>query len=247
MPNPKRRHSQARTSKRRSHDHLTAQSLSECPNCHERKLPHRACPKCGYYKGREVIEIEERPARLACRTFLCELFLRCARSASRRRRRNGIASWVSRLRKFATDRQACRPSSLLTPWAPTARPNPKSKAPSSPHGTMTWKSCWSGKEDVIRGELDLHRFWRRLPISIVNAAKSSACRRKPRRRCAASATRPCASDFAWCATARPRALSPPAIPARPWPPPRWCWARSRASTGRRWLLFFPPRKARRRS
>ncbi len=26
-----------------------------------------------------------------------------------------------------------------------------------------------GKEDVIRGELDLHRFWRRLPISIVPA------------------------------------------------------------------------------
>ena len=62
MPNPKRRHSQARTSKRRAHDHLTAQSLSECPNCHERKLPHRACPKCGYYKGREVIEIEEATA-----------------------------------------------------------------------------------------------------------------------------------------------------------------------------------------
>jgi len=59
MPNPKRRHSKARTGKRRSHDHLTAQSLSECPNCHEHKLPHRACLKCGYYKGREVIEIEE--------------------------------------------------------------------------------------------------------------------------------------------------------------------------------------------
>ena len=59
MPNPKRRHSKARTAKRRSHDHLTAQSLSECPNCHERKLPHRACTKCGFYKGREVIEIEE--------------------------------------------------------------------------------------------------------------------------------------------------------------------------------------------
>jgi len=26
-----------------------------------------------------------------------------------------------------------------------------------------------GKEEVIRGELDLHRFWRRLPISVVNA------------------------------------------------------------------------------
>jgi large subunit ribosomal protein L32 len=59
MPNPKRRHSQARTSKRRSHDHLTAQSLSDCPNCHEKKLPHRACPKCGFYKGREVIEQKE--------------------------------------------------------------------------------------------------------------------------------------------------------------------------------------------
>ncbi len=28
-----------------------------------------------------------------------------------------------------------------------------------------------GKEEVIRAELDLHRFWRRLPISIVNAAE----------------------------------------------------------------------------
>jgi large subunit ribosomal protein L32 len=58
MPNPKRRHSQARTSKRRAHDYLTPHSLSECPNCHERKMPHRACPKCGYYKGREVLEVE---------------------------------------------------------------------------------------------------------------------------------------------------------------------------------------------
>ena len=24
---------------------------AECPNCHERRLPHRACPKCGYFKG----------------------------------------------------------------------------------------------------------------------------------------------------------------------------------------------------
>ena len=59
MANPKRRHSQARTSKRRAHDHLTAHSLAECPNCHTKKMPHRACPKCGYYKGREVVEVEE--------------------------------------------------------------------------------------------------------------------------------------------------------------------------------------------
>jgi large subunit ribosomal protein L32 len=59
MPNPKRRHSKARTSKRRAHDALSTKSLSECPNCHERKMPHRACPKCGHYKGREVMQVEE--------------------------------------------------------------------------------------------------------------------------------------------------------------------------------------------
>jgi large subunit ribosomal protein L32 len=59
MPNPKRRHSKARTSKRRAHDFLTPTGLSECPNCHERKLPHHACPNCGTYKGREVLEVKE--------------------------------------------------------------------------------------------------------------------------------------------------------------------------------------------
>ncbi len=55
MANPKRRHSKARKNKRRAHDYLTALSLTECPNCHEMKLPHQACPHCGHYKGRAVI------------------------------------------------------------------------------------------------------------------------------------------------------------------------------------------------
>jgi len=59
MPNPKRRHSTRRTALRRSHDFLTAVGLSECPNCHEKKLPHRACPKCGAYKGHQVLDIKE--------------------------------------------------------------------------------------------------------------------------------------------------------------------------------------------
>src|ERR1700733_11396932 len=63
MPNPKRRHSKARTGSRRAHDSLKSHSLSECPNCHERKMPHRACPKCGYYKGREVLNVEEASQR----------------------------------------------------------------------------------------------------------------------------------------------------------------------------------------
>ncbi|MBA3974748.1 MAG: 50S ribosomal protein L32 [Candidatus Solibacter sp.] len=59
MPNPKRRHSKQRTSTRRAHDHLKVSGVSECPKCHEMKLPHRACPACGWYKTREVIEVAE--------------------------------------------------------------------------------------------------------------------------------------------------------------------------------------------
>lgn len=59
MPNPKRRHSKKRSSTRRAHDFLATKGQTECPNCGGRKLPHRACPHCGFYKGREVIEVAE--------------------------------------------------------------------------------------------------------------------------------------------------------------------------------------------
>jgi large subunit ribosomal protein L32 len=59
MPNPKRRHSKQRTSTRRAHDFLKSPGLAECPECHQPMTPHRACPHCGKYKGREVIEVEE--------------------------------------------------------------------------------------------------------------------------------------------------------------------------------------------
>ncbi|MCA1610112.1 MAG: 50S ribosomal protein L32, partial [Acidobacteria bacterium] len=29
--------------------------LSDCPNCREAKQPHRVCPHCGHYKGRQTI------------------------------------------------------------------------------------------------------------------------------------------------------------------------------------------------
>jgi large subunit ribosomal protein L32 len=58
MPNPKRKHSKARTHKRRANDHLSRATQGICPNCGENKLPHRVCPECGQYRGREVVEIE---------------------------------------------------------------------------------------------------------------------------------------------------------------------------------------------
>ncbi|HTK80735.1 MAG TPA: 50S ribosomal protein L32 [Bacteroidota bacterium] len=55
MPNPKRRHSKSRGRKRRTHYKAAKPTVAECPNCHEQKLPHRACPHCGYYNGRSVV------------------------------------------------------------------------------------------------------------------------------------------------------------------------------------------------
>lgn len=59
MPLPKRRHSNARTGKRRSHHALTLPGVVLCPNCHAPKLPHRACGKCGQYRGRTVVVREQ--------------------------------------------------------------------------------------------------------------------------------------------------------------------------------------------
>lgn len=59
MPNPKRRHSKARTRTRRAHDALSVPQSSACPNCQEPRMPHRACSKCGYYNGRQVMDVKE--------------------------------------------------------------------------------------------------------------------------------------------------------------------------------------------
>ena len=32
---------------------------NKCPKCGATLRPHRACTKCGYYKGEEVIKVQE--------------------------------------------------------------------------------------------------------------------------------------------------------------------------------------------
>ncbi len=60
MALPKRKISRSRRDKRRTHQKLSAPNVVECPHCHQPKLPHRACPNCGYYGGRMVIVSRER-------------------------------------------------------------------------------------------------------------------------------------------------------------------------------------------
>jgi len=59
MPVPKRRTSKARKRKRRSHHALTPVRTVVCKQCGHATLPHAVCANCGYYRGREVLTIEE--------------------------------------------------------------------------------------------------------------------------------------------------------------------------------------------
>jgi len=57
MPEPKQRHTKSRRNNRRSHLALKLGSVSVCPKCKSEVLPHHMCANCGFYKGREVIDV----------------------------------------------------------------------------------------------------------------------------------------------------------------------------------------------
>jgi len=58
MAVPKRKTGRAKTNSRRSSHTLTAPAKMVCPQCNQPKLPHRVCPTCGYYNGREIVEVD---------------------------------------------------------------------------------------------------------------------------------------------------------------------------------------------
>lgn len=59
MAVPKRRVSKTRRDKRRSSVwKIDAPELVKCSNCGELKRPHRICPDCGYYNGKQIIKKE---------------------------------------------------------------------------------------------------------------------------------------------------------------------------------------------
>ncbi len=56
-PLPKRKYPKSRQGKRRSHLRAQSSHVVECPQCHNPRLAHHACPTCGYYKGREAVPV----------------------------------------------------------------------------------------------------------------------------------------------------------------------------------------------
>jgi large subunit ribosomal protein L32 len=55
---PKGKTTKAKSRQRAAHWKAQPPAYSECPQCHQPKLPHRVCGNCGYYRGRAAIEVE---------------------------------------------------------------------------------------------------------------------------------------------------------------------------------------------
>jgi large subunit ribosomal protein L32 len=54
MAVPKKKTSKSRRDKRRAQHGIESPRVNVCPTCGQPKRPHRVCPNCKTYKGREV-------------------------------------------------------------------------------------------------------------------------------------------------------------------------------------------------
>ncbi|HEU5439871.1 MAG TPA: 50S ribosomal protein L32 [Ktedonobacterales bacterium] len=59
---PKKRLSNRRQGNRRQHHKIQLPSLTRCPQCRQLHMNHHACPNCGMYRGRQVIEMRVKRA-----------------------------------------------------------------------------------------------------------------------------------------------------------------------------------------
>ncbi len=59
MAVPKHKTSKSKRDKRRTHKKIDGLNLTTCSECGEATEPHHACPSCGSYKGRTVVDTDE--------------------------------------------------------------------------------------------------------------------------------------------------------------------------------------------
>jgi large subunit ribosomal protein L32 len=59
MAVPKKKQSHTRTATRRAQHRISTPTVNECPRCHSPRRPHRVCPVCGTYAGREILAADE--------------------------------------------------------------------------------------------------------------------------------------------------------------------------------------------
>ncbi len=61
-PLPKKKRTRAKKGSRWAHRQASKPNVVECPRCHRPMLTHRACPACGYYRGRDILKVEVEPS-----------------------------------------------------------------------------------------------------------------------------------------------------------------------------------------
>ena len=54
---PGHHHTSSKKRRRRSHLYLKAKAFQLCSNCKSEILAHRVCYNCGFYKGKQVIDV----------------------------------------------------------------------------------------------------------------------------------------------------------------------------------------------
>jgi len=62
MAEPKKRLTSARSGARRSHLYKKNRDTTKCPKCHSFILPHHICQTCGFYKGKDILNLEAKSA-----------------------------------------------------------------------------------------------------------------------------------------------------------------------------------------
>ena len=59
MAVPARRTSKTTKRMRRTHFKLNVTGLVKCGDCGATIVSHRVCPECGYYNGKQVVEVKK--------------------------------------------------------------------------------------------------------------------------------------------------------------------------------------------
>ena len=57
MAVPRHRHTRSSVGQRRMHIFITPATLTTCQKCQAKVRPHTICKQCGYYKGKEMINV----------------------------------------------------------------------------------------------------------------------------------------------------------------------------------------------
>jgi len=63
MSVPKQRHTKLRRDRKRKRFAIEPVKTQKCPKCGKDMLSHKACPYCGFYKGKEVVNTLKKVAK----------------------------------------------------------------------------------------------------------------------------------------------------------------------------------------